>query len=407
LQALEGIKILDLTRIGPGPFCTWILADLGAEVIKVEAPLTAGAREAGLFQSSILQDKDGKRTLLYWATNRNKKSIAINLKLPGGVDIFNKLALKADIIVEGFRPGAVQRLGIDYDTIKKINPRVIYCSITGYGQNGPYRDLPGHDINYISAGGVLNLIGENKGKPVIPLNLIGDYGGAGMNAVIGILAAIIARTKTGKGQFVDISLLDSVISILADTAVQYFQHKVQLERGKMVLGGAYPYYNIYETKDNKYISIGCLEVGLWENLCSALGKEEYIPYHFRHEHNFNVPEGDKWNEVITGLQRIFLSRTRDEWFDILSKKDVPVAKVLELGEVFSNPQVIERKMLNHIVHPTEGNIEQVGISIKLSDTPGEIRTLPPLLGQHTDEILTGIGYSAETIGKLHLQKVIA
>jgi len=226
LLALEGIKVIDLTRLGPGPFCTWILADLGAEVIKIEAPLTAGDRQAGLFHKSIGESGEMGRTIAYWSTNRNKKSIGLNLKSEEGLRIFYKLVEDADVIVEGFRPGVAKRLGIDFDSISKKYPGVIYCSITGYGQDGPYRDLPGHDINYIAMSGALNLIGEKDGRPVIPLNLLSDYGGGGMNAVVGILSAVIARSKTGKGQYIDIALVDSVVSLLTDASVGYFQQGI-------------------------------------------------------------------------------------------------------------------------------------------------------------------------------------
>jgi crotonobetainyl-CoA:carnitine CoA-transferase CaiB-like acyl-CoA transferase len=221
MSALQGVKILDLTRLGPGPFCTMILADLGAEVIGVEAPLKITGKAAGLGRSSASQEE--RRWVAYSALDRNKKSVALNLKSEKGRDIFHNLAKKADIIVEGFRPGVAKRLGIDYETISKVNSRIIYCSITGYGQNGPYRDLIGRDINYISFAGALNLIGEKSGPPIIPLNLLADFGGGGMSAVTGILAALIARSKTDKGQYIDISLTDTVLSLLSAMAGYHFQ----------------------------------------------------------------------------------------------------------------------------------------------------------------------------------------
>ena len=407
MLALEGIKILDLTRAGPGPFCTWILADLGAEVIKIEAPLTAGARQAGLFQLTVGESEQSKRMVAYWATNRNKKSIGLNLKSEEGLRIFYQLAERTDVVVEGFRPGVVKRLGIDYESINKINPRVIYCSISGYGQDGPYRDLPGHDINYISIGGALNLIGERDGQPIIPLNLLADYGGGGMHAAVGILSALIARGKTGEGQYIDLSLMDSVISLLTDTTVNYFQHGVELKQGQLALGGSYPYYNVYKTKDGKFITIGCLEPGLWENLCREIGKEEFIPFHFEHEHTFHPPEGKKWEEISSYLKQLFLTRTRDEWFNILSQKDIPVGKVYSLDEVFTDPQVLHRKMVVEVEHPTEGKVKQVGIAIRLSDTPAKIRSQPPTLGEHTEELLLELGYSRGSIGMMRKRGIIS
>ena len=407
MLALEGIKVLDLTRLGPGPFCTWILGDLGAEVIKIEAPLAAGDRQAGIFHKSIGDSGEMRRTIAYWSTNRNKKSIGLNLKSKEGLRIFYQLLEGADIVVEGFRPGVAKRLGIDFESIKKEYPGVIYCSITGYGQDGPYRNLPGHDINYIAMGGALNLIGEKDGRPVIPLNLLSDYGGAGMSAVIGILTAIMARNKTGKGQYIDIALVDSVISLLADTSVSYFQHGVELERGKFVLSGAYPYYNVYKAGDGKYITIGCLEPHLWENFCRAIDKEEFIPFHFEHAHNFSPPEGKEWEEIASFLRQHFLTKTSDEWFNLLSQKDVPVSKVYTLDETFNDPHVLHRKMVEKTEHPSEGTIEQIGIAVKLSDTPGKVRSHSPSLGEHTDGILQELGYSASSINEMRERGMIS
>jgi len=407
LLALDGIKILDLTRIGPGPFCTWILGDLGAEVTKVEAPPAAEPRQAGLFQLTVGKSEERERTIAHWTTNRNKKSIGLNLKSEEGLRIFYQLAERTDVVVEGFRPGVAKRLGIDYESINKINPGVIYCSISGYGQDGPYRDLPGHDINYISIGGALNLIGERDGQPIIPLNLLADYGGGGMHAAVGILSALIARGKTGEGQYIDLSLMDSVISLLTDTTVSYFQHGVELKRGELVLGGSYPYYNVYKTKDGKFITIGCLEPGLWENLCREIGKEEFIPFHFEHKHTFRPPEGKKWEEISSYLKQLFLTKTRDEWFNILSQKDIPVGKVYSLDEVFTDPQVLHRKMVVEVEHPTEGKIKQVGTAIRLSNTPAKIRSQPPTLGEHTEELLLELGYSRDSIGMMRKRGIIS
>ncbi len=405
MLALEGIHILDLTRAGPGPFCTMILGDLGAEVIKVETP-TAGTRQAGLGSGRSPLGEAGRREAVYQAVNRNKKSIGLNLKSEDGRRIFYELARKADVIVEGFRPGVVKRLGVDYGAVTKINTRIIYCAITGYGQDGPYRDLPGHDINYISIAGALNLIGDRNGPPVIPLNLIADYGGGGMNAVIGILSALIARDKTGRGQYIDISLTDSVISLLTVITANYFQHGTGLKRGEFAVSGAYPYYGIYETKDGKFISIGCLEPWLWENLCRVIGKEDFIPFHFVPEHFLSPAEGKNWQEISSYLKQFFLTKTRDEWFELLSQKDIPIGKVYSLDEVFADPQVLHRGMVIEVEHPTEGKIKQAGIATRLSETPGKVRSLPPILGEHTEEILVGLGYNKHRINELRQRGTI-
>ena len=405
MLALEGIKVLDLAHLPPGALCTMILGDLGTEVIKIEALSDTGSRGAGLLGSP--EGKEERKKAAYDALNRNKKSIGLNLKSEEGHKIFHKLAQTADVIVEGFRPGAVKRLGVDYETVKEYNPKIIYCSLSGYGQDGPYNKYPGHDINYISMGGALNLIGNSGSPPVIPLNLIADFAGASLYGVIGILSALVSRNATGKGQHVDIAFMDGVISLLSWFASDYFSTGTVLERGTSVLHGVYPYYGVYEAKDGKYISLGCVEPWFWENLCRALSKEEYIPYHFAIEHWLQRPEGEKWEEISNYLKQIFLTKTRDDWFDLLIKKDIPVAKVYGLDEVFNDPQVLHRQMVIEIEHPKLGKVKQPGIAIKLSETPGKIRSLAPLFGENTEEVLLGLGYDKSKINELHQNKVIA
>jgi crotonobetainyl-CoA:carnitine CoA-transferase CaiB-like acyl-CoA transferase len=376
-----------------------ILGDLGAEIVKVGPPAGAEARQA--------VKGGGQRELAHEAINRNKKSVLLNLKLQAGQTIFRQLAKGTDVIVEGFRPGVTKRLGIDYETISKRNPRIVYCSVTGYGQDGLYCDLPGHDINYISFAGALNLIGEANRPPVVPLNIIADYGAGGKDAVIGILSALLARNQTGQGQYIDIALTDSVISLMTETVLEtYFTTGTSIKRGKHDLGGAYPYYSIYPTKDRKFITIGCLEPWLWTNLCRAIGKEEFIPFSITRNRYPRSADDQKAKEIHNCLEQLFLTRTRDEWFDFLRTKDVPIGKVYSLDEVFADPQVQHRRMAMEMEHPTEGKVRQVGIAIKLSDTPGEVRSFPPVPGQHTDEILSGLGYGQRRINELRRQRVV-
>ena len=399
---LEGITVLDMSRYLPGGYCTMVLADMGAEVIKVEEPWSE--REAALSGPGAVPNKE--RAQAFSSVERNKKSIGLNLKSTEAREVFYKLVEKADVIVESNRPLVAQRLGVDYETVSKINPRIIYCSITGYGQDGPYSGFSGHDINYISMGGALYLIGEADRQPVIPLNLLADYGGGGANGVIGILSALIARNKTGKGQYIDISLTDSVISLLCSFTVNYLYNKVVPQRQAAWPSGGYPYYNIYQTKDGGFITIGCLEPWLWENFCRAIGKEEFIPVQFEIDHFVYPPEGSRWQEVSSYLKEVFLTKTRDEWFEFLSQRDVPVGKVYSMDEVFADPQVLHRQMVIEVEHPTEGKVKQVGMAIKLSDTPGKVRSLSPVLGEHTEEVLTGLGYNKERIDKLRQKGVI-
>jgi len=404
MLALQDIKILDLAHLAPGALCTMILGDLGADVIKIEAPPEVGGRGAGLGLSPV--GEGGRRQAAFDPLNRNKRSLGLNLRSEEGRGIFYQLARTADVIVEGFRPGAVKRLAVDYETIKTVNPRVIYCSLSGYGQDGPYSGFSGHDVNYISIAGALNLIGAPDRPPTVPLNLLADFAGASLHGVIGILAALVARGKTGGGQYVDIAYTDGVMSVLTWFVGHYFSTGAVVNRGETFLHGAYPYYGVYEAKDGKYVSIGCVEPWFWENLCRALGEEEYIPYHVSPEHFLRKPEGDKWDEIFSYLKQVFLTKTRDEWFEFLTKKDVPTGKVYTFDEVVSDPQVQHRQMVLEIEHPTLGKVKQPGIAVKLSETPGKVRTFSPLFGEHTEEILQELGYTEAQIGELRQAKVI-
>jgi crotonobetainyl-CoA:carnitine CoA-transferase CaiB-like acyl-CoA transferase len=368
-----------------------MLADLGADVVKVEDPSLgdyARRREphvagvGGMFQ----------------VLNRNKKSFTINLKHPEGVEIFNKLAKGADVILEGFRPGVMDRLGIGYEQIRQINPRIIYCSLTGYGQDGPYKDLVGHDINYLGYGGVLDISGLKDGPPISAGVQIADIGGGGMMAIIGILTAVIAREKTGKGQFIDISMLDGAISWMANHFGEYFASGKVPKRGEGRLGGGLACYSVYKTKEGKYISIGALEEKFWANLCRILGKEEFIAEQFNY--------GTKQEEIKAELSKIFLSKERDEWVRILSEVDICVGPVYTLDEVLNDSQASHRHMVVEIEHPSAGKIKQINNPLKLSETPPEIETPAPLLGEHTEQMLKGLGYSQEEIHRLRSQKVI-
>jgi crotonobetainyl-CoA:carnitine CoA-transferase CaiB-like acyl-CoA transferase len=391
---LEGITVLDLTRLAPGPYCTMILADLGADVIKIEEPGPPTGRRAeqasGLAPVPPLHGVD--RHAPHWALNRNKKTIGLNLKHEEARQIFYRLAERADVVVEEFRPGVAKRLGIDYDTLRPRNPRLIYCAVTGYGQSGPYRDLVGHDINYLSMAGCLGMIGERDGPPVIPHNLIADFAGGGMHGAVGILAALMARERTGRGQFVDISMTDGVYSMLVSQLSAYFATGAVPRRGETTLDGGAHYYNTYETKDGKWLSIGAIEPWFYANLCKAIGREDLLPCEF--------VEGEQRQALKATLQETFKTKTRDEWFAILSRHDICVGKVYDLDETEHDPHLRARDMIVEVEHPEAGPVKQVGISVKLSETPGQIRFLAAPLGAHTDAVLTGLGYGTETIAAL-------
>ena len=395
---LDGIKILELARVAPGEFCTMMLADMGAEVLKIETPPSNG----------IPETDDERRRAAFAFINRNKRSLALNLKAPEGQAIFQKLAATADVIVEGFRPGVMKRLGGDYETIRKINPRIIYCSLSGFGQDGPYRDFPAHDINYLSLAGVLGLIGEADRKPAIPLNIVADYGGASLHGALGIVLALFARERTGKGQHVDISYLDTTLSLLAATPNLrfFFSDGMAPRRGAGFLGGSYPYYAIYETKDKKLLTIGCTEPWLWENFCKAISRPEFAKYARKSDQFVRAANAEEVR-AREEIDAIIKTKTRDEWYDLLVKHDVCVGKVYDVEEVFHDPQVRHRQMLVEAEHPKLGKVKEVGIAIKMSETPGSIRHLGPYTGEHTDEVLQGLGLGPEEVKVLKDKKVVA
>ncbi len=377
-----------------------ILGDFGAEVLKIEEPPVGDAR-IGMSPSG-----DGsEREAAYSALNRNKRSMILNLRAAEGRQVFYKLAERSDVILEGFRPGVVKRLAVDYETVSKLNPGIIYCSVSGYGQGGPYKELPGHDINYIAVAGALGLIGDIDGHPVIPLNLLGDSAGS-LGAVTGILLALVARARTGKGQHVDVAMTDGVIALLTMVTEQYFSRGLVPKRGEVLLADGYPYYGAYETKDGKYICIGCIEPSLWRNLCRELGREDFADYCFKPEHAYQKPDSAEWKEIYSYLRQVFLTKTRDEWFELLWQKNIPISRVYSLHEVFSDPQIVHREMVMELNHPVEGNVKQVGFHLKLEDTPAKFRTFAPLLGQHTIEVLAELGYPAEEIAELRRKDVI-
>jgi crotonobetainyl-CoA:carnitine CoA-transferase CaiB-like acyl-CoA transferase len=300
---------------------------------------------------------------------------------------------RADVVLEGFRPGVANRLEIDYPRLKEHNPRIIYCAITGYGQDGPYKDLVGHDINYISHGGAIGLMKT----PALPGNLIGDIAAGGMQAAIGILAALMARNKTGEGQFVDISMTDGVVSMLALYLGGYLQENQMPDESDRTSTGAMPFYSLYKTKDGKMISLGCSEPPFFAALCKALACEAFIPFQ---------ADVEKADEIKAFFTQIFLTRTRDEWFDYLSQFEIAVSKVNGLDELAHDPQLKHRRMVIELDHPEKGRVKQVGISIKLSGTPGSVRKLSPKSGEDTKEILLNHGYDLEAIQQFSEQGII-
>ena len=393
MRALDGIRILELVRVAPGEFCTMLLADMGADVVKIETP-----------EPPV----DDARRAAFAFVNRNKRSLALDLKTPEGRALLHRLAASADVVLEGFRPGVMTRLGGDWATLSAINPRLIYCSLSGFGQDGPYRDHPAHDMNYLSLAGVLGLIGEADRKPAIPLNIIADYAGASLHGALGIVLALFARERTGRGQQVDVSYLDTTLELLAATPNMryFFSDGVAPRRGAGFLGGSYPYYAIYETRDGKLLTIGCTEPWLWENFCRAIGRPELGRF-ARRPDQFVRPANAEEEGARREIEAIIRTRDRDEWFDRLVRADVCVGKVYDVGEVVGDPQVTHRQMVVEVEHPKHGTIRQFGIGIKLSDTPGAVVRAAPHRGEHTDEVLATLGLGTDEIRALRDTHVIA
>ena len=396
MGVLDGIKILELARVPPAELPGMMLADVGADVLKIETP-----------EPDRPSDAEWVRRTLHTFTNRNKRSMSLNMKSADGQEIFRRLAAAADVVVEGFRPGVMKRLGADYETLRKLNPRLVYCSLSGFGQDGPYKDYPAHDMNYLSLAGVLNLIGEPGRKPVIPLNLVADYAGASLHGALGIVLALFARERTGRGQHVDVAYLDTSVSLLAATPNMrfFFSDGIAPRRGEGFLGGSYPYYAIYETRDGKLLTIGCTEPWLWENFCKAIDRPELARFARTNDQFVRAANAEE-EAARREIEAIIRTRDRDEWYERLVRADVCVGKVYEIDEMVRDPQLNHRQMIVDVEHPTHGRVRQIGIAIKLSDTPGSIRSAAPLPGEHTAAVLKDLGLGAADIGRLREKGVI-
>ena len=400
---LDGVKVLELTRVGPGAFCTMMLADMGADVLKIEPPPTGALRGSGASPGP-----DEARTLATSFTNRNKRSLTLNLKSPDGQEILHALVREHDVLVEGFRPGVMERLGGGYERVSKLNPRLVFCALSGFGQDGPYRDRPAHDLNFLALAGVLDLIGEPDAEPAIPLNIIADYAGASMHGFAGIVLALLARERTGRGQLVDVSYLDTTISLsCAATPVvrDWFSDRVMPGRGKGVFAGRHAYYGTYRTRDGKRISVGCTEPWLWNNFCDVVNRPHLKECGMKLG-DFSRPASEAHTAARKELEELFLTRDRDQWYELLVEADVCAGPVYTVPEVFDDPQVRHRQMALALEHPEAGTVTQAGIAIKLSETPGEVRSFAPHIGQHTGDVLDSLGYSEADVARLREQRIV-
>ncbi|MFB0562474.1 MAG: CaiB/BaiF CoA transferase family protein [Candidatus Lokiarchaeia archaeon] len=387
---LDGVRILDFSRLMPFNYATLLLADMGAEVLKIEEPILGDYMR---WAPPLLKKENATFLML----NRNKKSMKINLKTEKGREIVRKMVEKFDVVFETFRPGVMEKFGLGYEDLKKINPKIIYCSTTGYGQDGPYINKPGHDINYISIAGILGATGRHTGAPVIPGIPISDMN-SGVFSALAIVSALLAKERTDKGQYIDVSMTDTVLTYNVMHIGTYISGYDVGEEGTLGALGEDAYYNVYETKDGEYISLGNIEGKFWLNFLEIIGREDLISKQF-------VPKNEA-KKILSEIREIMLTKTRDEWLKIMEDVDICVAPVYSIGEVIQDPQLRHRRMFVDVEHPVEGKTLQVAFPLKFSETPATIRTPAPIFGQHTEEILKEIGYNEEEIKNLEKEGVI-
>lgn len=382
---LSSLKILDFSTLLPGPYATMMLADLGANVLRVEAPHRPDMMRA-------MPPFDGNTSASHALLNRSKRSIALDLKKPEAVDAVKRLVKVYDIVLEQFRPGVMDRMGIGYEALKQVNPQLIYCAITGYGKSGPYKDRAGHDINYLSLAGVMSHTGRADSGP-LPLGVqVADIGGGSFGAVSGILSAVIHRQQTGRGQLVDISMFDGAIAWNTLAASHTLVGGRNPEREAMYLNGG-SYYDFYRTRDGRYLSVGSLEPKFWAGFCQAIERSDLIKQ--------NVPfDPEAQASLKIEIQKTIAARTYDQWKAIFSKLDVCVEPVLTVKEMIEHPQTQARQMIVDVPKPDGSMQRQVGSPFKFSDSQPSYKHIGSPLGEHTEEVLEEIGYDRAEISSL-------
>jgi crotonobetainyl-CoA:carnitine CoA-transferase CaiB-like acyl-CoA transferase len=388
--ALDGLRVLDLTRLLPGGFCSLLLADFGADVIKVE---DTGAGDYIRWAPPHYEGAEASAgSALFLSLNRGKRSIRVDLKSARGKEVLLRLVQGADVLLESFRPGVMDRLGVGYERLRMENPALVYCAITGYGQDGPARDRPGHDINYLGLNGILGLSGEADGPPVSAAAQIADIGGGSLMAAFGILVAVQERRRSGEGQLVDCSMFDGSLSWLAMLAAEALAGGTSPRRGELRLAGGLVCYRPYKCADG-YVTLGALEPKFWTAFCLGVGREDLL------DHAFDPPGSDAHGAVC----EIFAGSTREEWQAFASEHDCCLERVIDdLDEVFSGALVAAREMVVELDQPgAERPVRLLGVPVKLSRTPGDpVRAPGPALGEHTREVLAEAGYPPEEIDAL-------
>ncbi len=380
---LTGIRVLDLTRLLPGAFCTMLLADMGADVIKIEEP---GTGDYMRWTPPLIEGQ----SVLFNALNRNKRSLTLNLKSEAGRDLLLRLVDRSDVLVEGNRPGVMERLGLGWAVVHARNPALVMCSITGYGQDGPMAARAGHDINYVATAGVLGLNGS-RGEPPSPLAVqVGDIGGGGLQPAVAILGALVGVQRGDEGRWLDVSMTDGAVSWLALALAQQGAGE-DLGRGDQRLAGRYACYRVYECKDGRFYSVGALELKFWTELCGVVGKPDLVELQFA--------SGDDGKRVHQEMERVFRSKTRAEWERELAGLEVCCEPVLDLDEVASHPQIAARGLISN--GPAGVEIRpavRMQAEWRRRDAPG--------LGEHTADILGEVGLDADMVAALKRDGVV-
>ncbi len=384
----KNIKVLDLSRLLPGPYCTMLLGDMGAEVIKIEDP---GIGDYFRNWQPIKKEN----SVFFIGVNRNKKSITLNLKKEKGREIFYKLVKDADIVVESFRPGVAEKLGVDFETLSKINNSIIYCSITGYGQNTSIKKKAGHDLNYLALSGILSITGCRNKKPAILGVQIADMAGA-IVGIIGILTALFNRERGAKAQYIDAAMLDGLFSFLSMVGAKYFFDRQIPDIADNLFNGGFACYNIYETKDGRFFSVAPIEDKFWKRFCEVMGKEEWKGLNTKEEYQ---------EKLIAELSQIFKSKTFDQWREIFAKEDICVEPVLNLEEAFNQPYVEERKITFKIPDPIDGDTEHIKNPLEINSIKFQKNTHPKF-GENNEEIFSKLGYTKEDLEKLKQEEII-